>query len=333
MEIMNNKSIKEFDMEKSFNLLLDEFSEQNVRVFLINLGLLEDEQGCTIEKFEKLVFLKGNENEMYVQKERQIIEAVKEIYIYPNYYKKTQKESMPCRLLAASLDFEDDEIYECLAFMKIVNKAIDGFNIFLLKSNNKIFLGCRIFEISVNKDCAISYPFSDITEIEEIAEELLFLQSKDDFISYYNYLLDAINLSKVSTYSYEEFISKKRGIRTSYLELLNEIEYMYGLNFHSERVRYNQFFERNVEENYQTIVDNILLELSFIKPSKINSMEMLFDAEERVKLAKQSEEKYNHLKVDSPLLESGNNINIQDVEEYFSDPEMLVKILKMMKGI
>lgn len=179
--------------------------------------------------------------------------------------------------------------------MKEINKAIGGFTIFFIKAGVNFYIGIRAFNKDENDDCIISKPIVLVEDFEEMADKLSYVTDSDDFIDYYRTLVDAIEENNLALTDYDRQIEIKRGIQYSYLNILSEISHIYKVSFSGEIERYYKSFEGIEGNDYLSIVKESIAELSFIKSFKANTMEMLFEADEMMELAKKQKKRMRYL--------------------------------------
>ena len=110
-----------------------EFTRENITHVLEYMGLMNTYESCEIESMDKFIFLHGDEQEVYNKEERDFIKSVGDIYIYKEFYKRTKRGVIPCRIIAAEIS-DTNEVKIPLFFMKEINKAVSGFNIFFLNT-------------------------------------------------------------------------------------------------------------------------------------------------------------------------------------------------------
>lgn len=319
--------------ERFFPEAID-FTEENITTLLIEFGLIPDKQKCHIEEFEKYIFLYGDNQEVYISEEIKFIENVGSVYIYPDIYKRTHKGMIPCRIIAVELTTGEESIRSCLFFMKIVNKGLDGFNVFLIKVNNEFYIGCRLFGKDENKNCVLSSPITKKDHFKEIAQELFYLPISNEFIPYYNVLVETLMYERGSSEGYDSIITKRRGIEYSYIKLLYELEMMYGVTFNYEKERYFRSFEEYQVTVNSIIINDVLESLSFIKSVKVNTLEMRFEAEEMTLLANETEDINERVLLEQPQIPFINGeIEDKKIKKYLDDPERLIKVMKDRKGL
>lgn len=308
-----------------------EFTEEDIAHVLECMGLVNAQESCQIEPMDKFIFLHGDEQEVYNKEERDFIENVGEIYIYKEFCKKAKRGIITCRIIAAEVNGVN-EIKNSLFFMKEINKAIGGFTIFFIKAGVNSYIGIRAFNKDENDDCIISKPIVLVEDFEEMADKLSYVIDSDDFIDYYRTLVDAIEENNLALTDYDRQIEIKRGIQYSYLNILSEISHIYKVSFSGEIERYYKSFEGIEGNDYLSIVKESIAELSFIKSFKANTMEMLFEADEMMKLAKKTEEE-NEIFIGNQNEKNYNEENNSDMMKYLDNPELMIKMLKQRKGI
>lgn len=308
-----------------------EFTEEDIAHVLECMGLVNAQESCQIEPMDKFIFLHGDEQEVYNKEERDFIENVGEIYIYKEFCKKAKRGIITCRIIAAEVNGVN-EIKNSLFFMKEINKAIGGFTIFFIKAGVNFYIGIRAFNKDENDDCIISKPIVLVEDFEEMADKLSYVTDSDDFIDYYRTLVDAIEENNLALTDYDRQIEIKRGIQYSYLNILSEISHIYKVSFSGEIERYYKSFEGIEGNDYLSIVKESIAELSFIKSFKANTMEMLFEADEMMELAKKTEEE-NEIFIGNQNEKNYNEENNSDMMKYLDNPEIMIKMLKQRKGI
>ena len=112
--------------------LIEDYSETTVSDFLYSAGLTSGEQPIDTGNMEEIVFVQGDKTEVYSSAEIRFIEHVEEVFVYPCFSKTLSSGEMNCRAIATRFDFSGhDALRACISFEKIIDKALDGFNIFL----------------------------------------------------------------------------------------------------------------------------------------------------------------------------------------------------------
>ena len=115
--------------------------------------------------------------------------------------------------------------------------------------------------------------------------------------------------------------------------MLSDVENVYHVNLGYAKELYYKSFEAK-----EGLVDNsdysIVREgLSYIRSNRMNTLEMLFEAEEMALLANETEQENDQilrLKEETTNRDSKNDAMLK---EHLNDPELMIKMLKAQKGI
>ena len=305
------------------------FNYEDISAVLSYIGILDETKACKEESMSKLVFLHGNENEVYSMEERTFIESIDTVLIFPEFHKRIRRGFIPCRIVATEIDDPDEE-FSAAFFMKEIIKAIDGFTLFFIKIYNLYYLGMKKYSEDSCDDFSLSKPFKTVKELELISCAMYYVKD-DDFINYYESWLVAIEQIN-DDINYDRDISRFSSLPGHYLETFWYLENNYN-GFMRQEKTYDSLLEEYVRVEYDVHIKDIQKQLSFIKSSKINTMEMLFEAEELEQIARDNEEKNDLI-----IANSANSINSglddnSDIKSYLGDPEKMIKILKKRKGI
>ena len=316
-------------------LLLDiiDYTSEEISNLLSSMGLIGIRDKCQIEDLEKYIFLHGNDQEIYCADERSFIEGVGSVYLFNDVNRRTNKGIISTRIIAADLMSFEDAVKSCFFLMKIINKATNDFNIFLFKTDDGFFVGCRLYDADEFKNCTLSSPIKTDVELENITQRLMYLPDTDEFIPYYSALAKAIEYNEIFTQDYDLKIMLKRGINFSYLEMLSEIEEIYHINLDYAKEMYYESFEINLNNDSVNDYSSTIDSLRFIKSQKTNTLEMLFEAEELALLANETEqqnEQILHLQDEANTRDSSKD---DMLKEHLDDPELMIKILKTQKGL
>lgn len=214
-----------------------------------------------------------------------------------------------------------DEIYSSVFMMKIVNKALEGFNIYIIKADTGIHVGLKLFDRSGNLDCTMS----ETGKLPLLLEDLL-CDGSEDFSEYYNILVNVFQAREQAVTDYDDIMVKKRGVQLDYLDMLTEIEKNYRISTRDERERYLCSLEERYEESFWQKLRYCIEDLKGIKSSKVNTIEMLFEAEELAVLIEQN--------IDDSLQEDVTNEQIDTGSAEFCEdnPEAMINMLKKKKG-
>ena len=126
----------------------------------------------------------------------------------------------------------------------------------------------------------------------------------------------------------------RRGIQMSYLEEIDKIGREIGIDLSREKERYWQQFEDVRELSFADILADVEESLSFIKSNRVNTYEMLFEADEMMRQADKAEAENERLAMQTAT-ENPMNETVQDteVEALLDDPEEMIKLLKKRRGI
>ena len=81
-----------------------EFTREDIAHLLQYMGLANAQESCQIEHMDKFIFLHGDEQEVYNKDERNFIENAGDVYIYKEFYKRTKRGVMPCRIIATEIN-------------------------------------------------------------------------------------------------------------------------------------------------------------------------------------------------------------------------------------
>lgn len=332
-EYSDNCDYSEYDeIEEPVNFLIEGFSPELLSETLSAAGLIEDTRAQYSDSMEKFIFTRGDENEVYSTAEIKFIEKTNVIFVYNDIARKLHKGNIFCRTIAVKIDSDGYEaLKECVSFEKIINKALNGFNIFFFVTNDAVFLGCKLFKNEGLKDCLLSKPIKTQRELEQFLDEILMVDDQY-FADYYNRIISIIRPSEDDVPSYEEEIIKKRGLQNSYLNEISELERELGLNMIKEKERYMQSFEKN-HDSFTELIRDVEESLSFIKSNRVNTYELLFDAEEMMRMAITREEEHQRLEQISVVQEDNDQRSDEEAKVLLDDLEAMIKLLKKRRGI
>lgn len=315
------------------SLVVESCTEKDISYALMEAGLIQDTTPRLVCSMEKLVFVHGDPNEVYSPAEIRFTERIEKVLVYPDFFKSMNRGNMACRVIAAKLSCSGtDAIKTCVSFEKITDKALDGFNIYFFITEDSVFYGCRIFDKIGKSDCTISMPIKTEAVFNQMKEELAFNIDAEVFLDFYNQFVHTIIGDSWSDDDYERMIMKRRGIQMSYLEEMDKIGREIGVDLSREKERYRQQFEVVRELSFADILGDVEESLSFIKSNRVNTYEMLFEADEMMRQADEAENERLAMQAatENPMIES-----VQDVEAeaLLDDPEEMIKLLKKRKGI
>ena len=331
-----NHYFKEENNTESVRILEEGLWEDALIEVIQSVGLTSENRPKYSGNMEKLVFMYGDDREVYSPAEIRFIESVDDVIVFPDFTKSLFHGEMVCRVIAARLSVSgENAVKACVSFEKIVDKALDGFNIFLFLTEDSVFLGCRTFDKNSKRDCILSNSIKDEYEFEQILGELLFLTGIDSFRDYYIHYVTVITEEHSIDEDYEYMIMRKKGIQLSYIDSISNIESDMGLNMSKEKERYKHMFDERPQESFISLLEEVEESLSFIKSNRVNTYEILYEADEMFRQAEETEAE--NLKLS---LQEANNASYQTASEYddeaealLDDPEEMIKLLKRRRGI
>ena len=308
-----------------------EYSVDTVANLLLPTGFLIDRTTQYSGSLEKFVFLKGNTSEVYSKSEIDFIDGIVDFCIFRDFYKKTRKGMIPCRIVSAKID-NMDIISAGIAFTKIVNKAIDGLNIGFVISEEGILFTGRLFEQGDNIGCYVSNLIKTEEQYDEIVAELIFGDIYDSFIDYYSYIKSVMHYTE-ETVPYGDTLRGAHRIPYAYIEELQDLEAQLGVSFAREIERC--FFENEEPEElpYCEKVKECEEYLFKIESSRVNTMEILFEAEEMERLASEAEQKKDEMLQQNNGDENTESDIDEETKALLDDPEGMIKMLKKKRGI
>lgn len=316
-------------------LVAEDCAESDITDALLTAGLISEKRPKLICNMEKLVYVCGNPNEVYSPAEIRFTESIDNVYVYSDFFMSLNKGSMACRVIAAKISGDGyNALKACVSFEKIINKAVDGFNIFFFVTDESVLFGCKVFDKTGKSDCTLSRPIVSQMEFEQIQDELAFLGNSDDFMDFYNCYRRVITCDNSYDEDYEMQIIKKRGMQFSYLEEIDKIGRDIGVDMIREKERYRQMFEMEPEISFAALLEEVEESLAFIKSNRVNTYEMLFEADEMMRQAEETEAENERLagqtELDDPINE---DIRDPEAEALLDDPEQMIKLLKKRRGL
>ena len=323
---------KEADVCDEFVLSAYEYySVDTVAELLLPTGLLIDKSTQYVGTFDKYVFLYGNKDEIYTRQEIEFISTAGDIAIFTEFHKEAKRGLIPCKVIVTRNSMIDPVEFS-IAFTKIINKASDGFNICVVFSEEGIIFTCRGYN-SAGSSYYISNIIKTNDQMEELYDDLMYSPDYDRFVEYYSCIRGSIRYKTMMA----EYSVRNRNIQRpayAYMDKLWEIERDTGISFAAEIDRYFWGFEKRYEEAYADRVAEADEYLFKIESSRINTMEMLFEAEEMERLASEAERR-NETMLMQNITEEDNNLKEIDMKTkaLLDDPETMIKLLKKKRGI
>ena len=129
-------------------------------------------------------------------------------------------------------------------------------------------------------------------------------------------------------------IIKRRGLQFAYLEEIDDLGRELGVDMIREKERYRQMFESDSIASFATLLEEVEDSLSFIKSNRVNTYEMLFEADEMMRQAEEAEAENERLAVQAALENPvSDDIHDTEAETLLDDPEEMIKLLKKRRGI
>ena len=329
--------IDEYEESRENEKICDQmYCIDDITDILCGLELITNDISPEIIDFEKLVFLYGEKDEVYCREEIDIIENTKEIYRYSQFYKKTAKSIVHIKVYYVNLRNNINQIQTVVGILKILNKAfINEFPIVLFETDIGLVLGCRKFSIEETDNCIFTDFITNKKELINTINSFCEVRATDNFNQYYSDIYEAVCFKEDISSPIEDRIKRSRGIDYDYIESLQEIEDIYGIDFSKEIENYIDFYEKDDEDNYFQYNDELqeaVNDLKYIKSNKVNPMELLFEAEEYSKLSNSKEETINNVVFANNDNDTSNNVDENQFKE-ISNPEEMVKLIKKMKGL
>ena len=332
----NGNYYKDEECSEPISLIGEDFSEEALTDVILSAGLTSENRPKYTGNMEKLVFMYGEDSEVYSPAEIRFIESIENVLVYQEFTKTLNSGDMICRAIATRFNLSGhDELRACVSFEKIIDKALDGFNIFFFVTEENVYLGSRIFDKTGKRDCSLSNPIKDEYELEQIVDELAFLSRFDSFMHYYSNFQMIIMEGQDEYEDYEQMLMRRRGMQMSYLENISRIEQDMGVNMSGEKERYQSLFYNEPIESFISLLKEVEESLSFIKSNRVNTFEMLYEADEMMRQAEKTESENARLVAQTDKYASyrPDSESDEEAKALLSDPEEMIKLLKKRRGI
>lgn len=303
-------------IENSFDELLTAFSDRAVSAFSSCLFFVQHSKFGIADSFEKLIYNKGDQREVYTKSERQLIDKISQYHICSEFHILEKNQRILCRIIAIDLSFSKSLVYDAIAVMKICNKALEGYNLYILVGEESLHIGCDILGDSGRTGCDISYPIERNIDWDALIYNFGEIIDDKGFIEYYHSLIEAISYV-YNCYTKDEPLYESLNITQDDDDVWYDV---------SDESLYHDFCESEESSCDNLIsfireVEDVKKDLSFITTNKINTLEILFEAEEQVEKAGKTPQ----------AVESEE----QNHDEYYNNyknlllsPEELIKALK-----
>ena len=306
-----------FVIENNFIDLLTAFSNDAASAFSSCFFPVEHSTPLSVGSFEKFIYNKGNSSEVYTRIERSLIASVPNYCICNEFNLFENRHRVSCRVIAIDLRHTSSLTYDAIATMRICNKALDGFNTYILVGPNAIHIGCDILGSASQNACAISYPITRSINWDALMYTFMELIDDKGFVKYYHSLVEAI----ASVFNCYSDMDDERYVSPYCTD--EDDEPWYDIS----QISTHRNNEEKADDGFDLLrrfyfeVEEAQQELAFIKSNKVNSLEMLFDAEAQADAAaKINVEPTSTVENDEPIN--------KDYHALLSDPEELIKALK-----
>lgn len=306
--------------------LKNNFITDNVCAFFQACWLLPEGRSFIENSLERMIYVEGDQNEIYSSKERSIIRSVTDSVFSCKFELLANAGIVPTRLVAIKIESDNNAVYDSIALMKVFNKAFNGYTVFLIVSDAGIHIGCSLLKKEdAIQDCMLSPPIGKTINWEQLYDLFLSRNNSKRFYEYYSGVVSTIEGIRYcfsteeqpaywQSYDYDnDFLEDIKGFCIDdYINRVTDGESLIeGFDFEcfDDEIRY------------------CCKELSHIKKSRINPLELLFEAEEALAIAeKQNSEE------SSSAQAIPEGANIDDVE-FIDDPIALMKKLKKDRGL
>ena len=306
--------------------LNNEFSASNLEKLLTFVGAIDTGVKAERISFNQYVFLRSSTDEIYREQERKMIQQMETLFMFPETKKTVARGVVASRTIAADLTEIGGDIHSAVLFMKIVIKAFDGWPIFILRLSDGIHIGMRLYERDQKKNCTLS----EATQVEEILGNYMWSAGMKEFLTAYSIMYETVTPVDESAKDYDEIAVRRRGVQYKYIESLESIAHYIHLDTSYVIICYKEWFDKEKSYPFYMELQDTLEDLQDIKSSKVNTLEMLFEAEELERISYDSEQKY---------MQTLSSITYDDDKssEALSmsgkDPEEMIKLLKERRGI
>lgn len=320
------KDFMEQEIGEFIEKLNNDFSASNLEKLLVFSGVIEIGIKAELISFSQYVFLRSATDEIYGAQERKVIQQMDNIYLFPETKKIVARGVVPSRTIAADLRGIGGDIHDAVLFMKIVIKAFDGWPIFILRLADGIHIGMRLYERDQKKNCTLS----ESSQVEEILGNYMWSTGTKEFLMAYSIMYETVSPVDESAKNYDEMALRRRGIQYEYIESLESIAHYMQLDTSYAIRCYKEWFDRENTYPFYMELQDALEDLQDIKSSKVNTLEMLFEAEELERITYDNEQKYIQT-LSSISTEEDKSSEASSMSG--KDPEEMIKLLKERRGI
>ena len=321
-------------LEEAYDNLITNITLDNINAFLKACWLIEEGQTLIDSTFERLVYVEGDQQEIYTRMERDRISAISNsAYFSVFQLEASGTRTIDCRLFVIELDSETSVIYDSVTAMKILNKAFDGLNLFMFITPMELHFGCSLlFEKNTVKDCMLSYAINSKTDWELLTNSFLYRNDSKNIYEFYSGIISAFDEIKYCQKHKPEdnFDFRLTDFESIYdIDTLEEDPSLYIEAFASiYSTETNETIESNQEiYRFEKDVESCMEELANIKKTHVNPLEMLFEAEKALLEVEQKEAIEEHIGSVSETNESLTDLSL------LNDPIALMKKLKKDRGL
>ncbi|MDD6825686.1 MAG: hypothetical protein PUE12_06165 [Oscillospiraceae bacterium] len=316
----------ELEIGEFIEKLNNEFSASNLEKLLTFVGAIDTGVKAERISFNQYVFLRSSTDEIYGEQERKMIQQLETLFMFPETKKTVARGGVASRTIAADLTGIGGDIHGAVLFMKIVIKAFDGWPIFILRLSDGIHIGMRLYERDQKKNCTLS----EATQVEEILGNYMWSAGMKEFLTAYSIMYETVTPVDESAKDYDEMAVRRRGVQYEYIESLESIAHYMHLDTSYAIRCYKEWFDKEKSYPFYMELQDTLENLQDIKSSKVNTLEMLFEAEELERISYDSEQKYMQT-LSSITYDDDKSSEALSISG--KDPEEMIKLLKERRGI
>lgn len=328
-------NVQDAMIKTAYDDLIEYYSTQHSCAFLKATWLLDENASFLTKSFSRMIFSEGNSYEIYTKRERDFIASINSEADYFCYQKQYRRGAIDCRMVSIDFSFSSDPLYDGIEFMKIFNKAFDCFNTFLFVCDNGVFIGCSCIKgDGFTRDCMISPLITPIINWELLGSELLCRNDSSDFYEYYSGIINMIyGIRNCFDHEPDEgypvfYINKDYDDDPADGQYKIPIDECLSYKYKGPPLKSCNSFD---EAYFDSELDWCFDDLEFIKTSRVNPLEMLFEAEKALEESNNAELQHtnNPEAIVTALRQFGTNKSF----ELIDDPIALVKKLKQERGI
>lgn len=304
----------------------NEFSASCIERLMHSIGMLEKGDKVVIMPFSQYVFLKSKTEEIYGAKERQLIQRIDHIFVITEFRKEMGTGIMPCQVIAADMRDFGEDINSIVLFMKIVIKAYTGWTLFFIRMLDGMHVGMKLFEKSETINCVLC----ESSKTDMILYDLLWIGEHREFSRFYSMLYEMMRSNDILMDDIDDKALRQRGAQRAYIESLEWLATYLKRDMTYEISRYESFFDEVNDCSFDWKFEDALEELKDIKSSKVNTLEIFFEAEKSEQMSLFHEQDYSiEFEQYKSISESDDHI----AELSGKDPEKLIRILKGRHGV